>query len=130
MVGEYRALGIYPSGHVMEFIRPTLDRGVLTAAEVYDCPDGARIRVAGWPIVRQHSRRQHGTVFVTIEDETGDVQSIVWPQVFQQWRRALSNQLILLEGRIDRWDGTTNIVAERITAIGADIRMPRAHDWR
>jgi len=129
MVGEYKTLGIYPSGHVMEFIRPTLDTGVLTTAAVYDCEDGARIRVAGWPIARQHPRGQDGTVFVTIEDETGDVQSIVWPKVFARCRRALSNQLILLQGRIDRWDGTTNIVAERIDAIGTDIRMPSAHDW-
>ena len=129
MIGEYKTLGIYPSGHVMEFIRPTLDAGVLTTAQVYDCADGERIRVAGWPIARQHPGGQDGTVFVTIEDETGDVQSIVWPKVFAQCRRALSNQLILLQGRIDRWDGTTNIVAERIDAIGADIRMPSAHDW-
>ncbi len=129
MVGEYKTLGIYPSGHVMEFIRPTLDDGVLTTAEVYDCEDGAWIRVAGWPIARQHPRGQDGTVFVTIEDETGDIQSIVWPKVFAKCRRALSNQLILLQGRIDRWDGTTNIVAEQIKAIGADIRMPTAHDW-
>ncbi|MCY3567356.1 MAG: OB-fold nucleic acid binding domain-containing protein, partial [Chloroflexi bacterium] len=129
MVGEYKTLGIYPSGHVMEFIRPTLDAGVLTTAQVYDCADGERIRVAGWPIARQHPRGQDGTVFVTIEDETGDVQSIVWPKVFARCRRALSNQLILLQGRIDRWDGTTNIVAERIDAIGAGIRMPSAHDW-
>ena len=88
-----------------------------------------RIRVAGWPIARQHPRGQDGTVFVTIEDETGDVQTIVWPKVFTKCRRALSNQLILLTGHIDRWDGTTNIVAERIEAIGADLRMPTAHDW-
>ncbi len=129
MVGEYQALGIYPGGHVMEFIRPTLDAGVMTTAEVYDARDGQRIRVAGWPIARQHPRGQDGTVFVTIEDETGDVQTIVWPKVFAKCRRALSNQLILLTGHIDRWDGTTNIVAERIEAIGADIRMPTAHDW-
>jgi hypothetical protein len=55
--------------------------------------------------------------------------SVSFRKVFAQCRRALSNQLILLQGRIDRWDGTTNIVAERITAIGADIRMPSAHDW-
>ena len=58
------------------------------------------------------------------------MQAIIWPRVFAQSRRALSNQLILLQGQIDRWDGTTNIVAERIDAIGADIRMPPAHDWR
>ena len=130
MAGEVRGLCIYPSGHVMEFIQPALDSGVLTAAEVYDCPDDAGTRVACRSNARQHLRRQHGTVFVTIEDEDGDVQSIVLQQMLQRCRGALSNQLILLEGRIDRWDGTTNIVAERITAIGADIRMPSAHDWR
>ncbi len=130
MAGEYRALGIYPSGHVMEFIRPTLDEGVLTAAQVYGCRDGERVRVAGWVIARQHPRGQDGTVFITIEDETGDVQAIVWHDVFARSGRALSNQLILLQGRIDRWDGTTNIVAERIDVIEAGIRMPSAHDWR
>ncbi|MDE2988915.1 MAG: DNA polymerase III subunit alpha [Chloroflexota bacterium] len=130
MAGEYRALGIYPSGHVMEFIRPTLDQGVLSAAQVYDREDGERVRVAGWVIARQHPRGRDGTVFITIEDETGDVQSIVWHDVFARSRRALSNQLILLGGRIDRWDGTTNIVAERIRVIEAGIRMPSAHDWR
>ena len=61
--------------------------------------------------------------------KTGDVQTIVWPKVFAKCRRALSNQLILLTGHIDRWDETTNIVAERIEAIGADLRMPMSHDW-
>jgi hypothetical protein len=58
------------------------------------------------------------------------VQSIVWPDVFARSRRALSNHLILLQGRIDRWDGTTNIVAERIEVIQTGFRMPSAHDWR
>ncbi len=129
MIGEYRALGIYPRRHVMEFIRPTLDADVLTAAEVYRQPDDARVRVAGWPIARQHPRGKYGTVFVTIEDETGDVQSIVWSHVFAKHRNALRSQLIEIQGRIDRWDGTTNIVAERIEAVGADIPLPDAHDW-
>ena len=129
MAGEYRVLGLYPTGHVMEFFRPTLDKGVLTTAQVYDREDGERVRVAGWVIARQHPRGRDGTVFITVEDETGDVQSILWHDVFARSRRALSNQLILLQGRIDRWDGTTNIVAERITTIDAGVRMPSAHDW-
>ncbi len=106
MIGEYRVLGIYPSGHVMEFIRPTLDSSVLTTTEVYDAQEGRRVCVAGWPIARQHPRGPDGTVFVTIEDETGDVQSIIRPQVFARCRRALSYSLIMISGRIDRWDGT------------------------
>ena len=129
MAGEYRVLGLYPRGHVMEFVRPDLDTDVLTTAQVYDRADGERVRVAGWVIARQHPRGRDGTVFITVEDETGDVQSILWHDVFARSRRALSNQLILLQGRIDRWDGTTNIVAERITTIEAGVRMPSAHDW-
>ena len=129
MVGEYRALGIYPRGHVMEFIRPRLDGDVLTTAETYQAEDGQRIRVAGWPIARQHPRGADGIVFVTIEDETGDVQAVVRPEVFARCRRALSNPLIVVSGRIDRWDGTTNISAERVEAVGADIPLPKSHDW-
>ena len=129
MVGEYRVLGIYPQGHVMEFFRARLDADVMTAAETYQAEDGQRIRVAGWPIARQHPQGADGVVFVTIEDETGDVQAIVRPQVFAQCRRALSNPLIIISGRIDRWDGTTNIAAERVEAVGADIPLPKSHDW-
>ncbi len=129
MVGEYQALDIYPRGHVMEFIRPTLDPDVLTTSDTYQAGDGERIHVAGWVIARQHPQGADGIVFVTIEDETGDVQAIIRPQVFAQCRRALSNPLIIISGRINRWDGTTNLAAERIEAVGADIPLPDAHDW-
>ena len=57
MVGEYRALGIYPRGHLMAFVRPTLPPDVLPAAAVAAAGDGAALRVAGWPIARQHPPR-------------------------------------------------------------------------
>ncbi|MDE2988646.1 MAG: DNA polymerase III subunit alpha [Chloroflexota bacterium] len=129
MAAEYRVLGVYPRGHVMEFIRPKLDVDVSTAAELYDAADGQQIRVAGWPIARQHPQGAGGTVFVTIEDETGNVQAIISPKVFARCRRALSSSLIIISGRINRWDGTTNITAEWIEVIGGDIPLPSSHDW-
>ena len=87
MAGEYRAMGIYPRGHLMEFVRPTLDPRVLPAAAVEDAGEGEEVLVAGWPIARQHPKGRDGTVFVTIEDETGDVQVILWPRVFHRSRR-------------------------------------------
>ena len=77
MVGEYRVMGIYPRGHLMEFVRPTLSSQVLPAAAVEEEGDGEEVLVAGWPVARQHPRGQDGTVFVTIEDETGDVRLIL-----------------------------------------------------
>ena len=83
----------------MEFVRPTLSSQVLPAAAVEEKGDGEEVLVAGWPVARQHPRGQDGTVFVTIEDETGDVQLILWPRVFARCRRVLGNQVILARGK-------------------------------
>ena len=82
MMGEYRVMGIYPRGHLMEFVRPGLGPNVLPTMNVEECGDDERVTVAGWPVARQHPRGRYGTVFVTIEDETGDVQVIVWHDLF------------------------------------------------
>ena len=129
MVGEYRVMGIYPRGHVMEFVRPTLTPDVLPAAAVEGLGDGEKVLVAGWPVARQHPRGQDGTVFVTIEDETGDVQLILWPKVFARCRRALGNQVILVKGKVSGWDGSTNVVVSGVERICAKVSMPAAHDW-
>ena len=129
MVGEYRVMGIYPRGHVMEFVRPTLSNSVLRTSDVYDVPEEREVLVAGWPIARQHPRGKDGTVFVTIEDECGDVQVILWKDVFARSRRALRNRVIMVRGVVSRWDGTTNIIASEIRAINTDVPMPDAHDW-
>ena len=129
MAGEYRVMGIYPKGHLMEFVRPALSSQVLPAAAVEEKGDGEEVLVAGWPVARQHPRGQDGTVFVTIEDETGDVQLILWPRVFVRCRRVLGNQVILARGRVSRWDGTTNVVVSEVRAVLSGIPMPTAHDW-
>ena len=54
--GEYRVMGIYPRGHLMEFVRPSLDSRVLPAAAVDYIPEGEEVLVAGWPIARQHPK--------------------------------------------------------------------------
>ena len=54
MMGEYRVMGVYPRGHVMEFVRPTLGHDVLPTAAVEEAGEGEEVLVAGWPIARQH----------------------------------------------------------------------------
>ncbi len=130
MEGEFRTMGVYPRGHVMEFVRPTLGPGVLPAAAVEEAGEGEEVQVAGWPIARQHPRGEGGTVFVTIEDETGDVQLILWPHVFARCRRELGGQVILARGAVSRWDGTTNVIVSGVERLGVRVPMPAAHDWR
>ena len=129
MAGEYRVMGIYPRGHLMEFVRPGLGPRVLPAAAVEYAGEGEEILVAGWPIARQHPKGQDGTVFVTIEDETGDAQVILWPQVFQQSRKQLGSHVLLVRGTVSRWDGTANVIASEVRGIHPRVSMPAAHDW-
>ena len=129
MASEYAVMGIYPRGHVMEFVRPTLGPDVLRAADIDSLPEGEKVLVAGWPVARQHPRGMEGTVFVTIEDETGDVQLIVWPRVFARYKRELGNSVLLARGEVSRHDGTTNVTLTGVRALDVGARMPDAHDW-
>ena len=129
MRGEYRALGLYPRGHLMAFVRPTLPAGVRPAAAVAEAADGTMLRVAGWPIARQHPRGEAGTVFVTIEDESGDVQCVLWPRVFARSRRALRGRVLLVTGTVTRWDGTTTLAVVQVESVPTNVAMPQAHDW-
>ena len=129
MAGEYAVMGIYPRGHVMEFVRPTLGPDVLRAADIDALPEGQEVLVAGWPVARQHPRGMEGTVFVTIEGETGDVQLIVWSRVFARYKRELGNHVLLARGVVSRHDGTTNVTLSSVRTLDVGTRMPAAHDW-
>ena len=72
---------------------------------------------------------RYGTVFVTIEDETGDVQLILWPRVFARCRRELGSRVLLARGVVSQWDGTTNVIVSHVERIDARVPMPTAHDW-
>ena len=129
MAGEYQVMSIYPRGHLMEFVRAYLNPGVLSTAEVEELDDGDEVRVTGWPVARQHPQGRNGTVFVTIEDETGDVQVILRPHVFARRQGELRSQVIEVSGVVSRWDGTTNVMASDVRAVRSGVHMPRSHDW-
>ena len=129
MIGEYQVLEVYPKGHLMEFVRPTLGGHIRSSVEVERLDSGAVVTVAGWPVARQHPRGREGTVFVTIEDEFGDIQIILWADVFARHSRELDSQVIEVSGVISKWDGTTNVIVSSLRAIRVGVAMPRAHDW-
>ena len=130
MMGEYRVMGIYPRGHLMEFVRPGLGPKVFPTMNVEGFDEDAFVTVAGWPVARQHPRGRDGTVFVTIEDETGDIQVIIWRDLFARRRRELGSQVVEVTGRVSRWDGTTNLIATYLRAVRSGVTMPASHDWR
>lgn len=87
----------------------------LPADRLEDPPQGARVTVAGLVILRQRPGTAKGVVFVTLEDETGVVNVIVWRKIYERFRRAvIAGRLLRVTGRIQRAHSVTHVLAEEI----------------
>lgn len=87
----------------------------LPAAWLQRPPNKARIAVAGLVLVRQRPGTAKGVIFLTLEDETGVVNVIVWKNVYERFRRAvIAGRLVRVTGRIQRESGVTHVVAEQV----------------
>jgi len=83
-------------------------------------PDGARVTVAGLVLLRQRPGTAKGVVFLTLEDETGTCNIIVWRKVFERFRRAVvAGRCLRVTGRLQRGGGTTHVIAETVEDISA-----------
>lgn len=90
----------------------------ITSAALQAPPNGARITVAGLVILRQRPGTANGVIFITLEDETGSVNVIVWRKLFEQFRRAVTSaRLMRVTGTVQRADGVTHIIAQHIEDI-------------
>jgi single-strand DNA-binding protein len=90
----------------------------LIAARLEEPPEGARITVAGLVILRQRPGTAKGVIFVTLEDETGVVNVIVWRKMYERFRRAvISARLLRVTGRLQRAHGVSHVIAENIEDI-------------
>ena len=97
---DYAATGLTLRRHPLALLRPRLARWRLqTALQLNTVPHGRKVRACGIVTVRQRPGTAQGTMFVTLEDETGPVNVIVWPALVETWRNALlRSQLLAVEG--------------------------------
>lgn len=87
-------------------------------AQMIDVPHGARVCVAGLVLVRQRPGTANGVIFITLEDETGVSNVIVWRAMYERFRRAvIAGRCLRVTGRLQREGGITHIVAEKIEDI-------------
>jgi len=90
----------------------------LVATQLDTAPAGARVTVAGLVLLRQRPGTAQGVVFVTLEDETGVVNVVIWRKVFEHFRRAVvSGRLLRVTGRVERQAGVVHVVAETIEDV-------------
>ena len=104
IVGDYSALGLTLRRHPLALLRARLARmHLLTARELQALPDGCGARACGLVMGRQRPGTAKGTMFVTLEDETGNVNVIVWGSLIEAWREPLlKSQLLAVQGTWQR----------------------------
>jgi error-prone DNA polymerase len=115
VVEDYRALQMSLRSHPLAFLRPELERrGVTPAGQLGRLRDGARVHVAGIVLVRQRPGKGNVT-FLTLEDETGIANAILWQRVFDVHRRTvLASAMVGVHGILQREGQVIHIVAERL----------------
>jgi error-prone DNA polymerase len=124
VVADYQTIRLSLKGHPMEFLRPMFTRERVVACEaVCHANDKKRIRCAGVVLVRQRPGSAKGVVFMTLEDETGIANIVVWPKVMERFRKeVMGARLILVEGYIQSSpEQVTHLVAQRLFDRSRDL---------
>jgi error-prone DNA polymerase len=124
------ATGTY-AVHPIEHLRPGLaERGVIGAAELRAARDGAHVAVAGLVTHRQQPGTARGVVFLGLEDETGMINVICTPDVWERHRRlALDASALVVAGRVESLDGAVSLLATRLHRLRV-VAAARSRDFR
>ena len=116
IAADYQTLRLSLKGHPMGILRDIFAReGVKTCAEMTTARDGAHVRTAGLVLVRQRPGKGNA-IFMTLEDETGVANVVLWASLFEQFRGpVMGGRLLLIEGKVQRSpEGVVHLMAKRV----------------
>jgi len=113
---DYASTGLTLGKHPVALLRSILKRRrALTARELHRLPHGSRVRACGLVTMRQRPMTASGTVFLTLEDETGCVNAVVWPRLFEKQRaEILGSRLLAIDGVLETDGEVHHLIAERV----------------
>ncbi len=113
VVNDYQTLRLSLKAHPMSFLRRSLnEEKIATCEDVKSLDDGARVSLAGLVLVRQRPGSAKGVIFMTLEDETGIANVVVWPKVLERYRKTvIGARLMFIHGRIQRHEEIIHIIA-------------------
>ncbi|MCI4591321.1 error-prone DNA polymerase [Sphingobium sp. BYY-5] len=120
---DYQVTRLSLKGHPMQFLRPVFAaENVLSCAQVSAAKNGARVKAAGVVLVRQRPGKGNA-VFITIEDETGITNILLWARLFEMQRRpVMASRLMLVEGEVQRSkEGVVHLMATRVQDRTAEL---------
>jgi error-prone DNA polymerase len=118
MAADYDVLGLSPRYHPLGLLRSKLPERYVTTKDLEAMPDGLTIQIAGLVVCRQRPGTAKGIQFLLLEDELGLVNVVVYPSLYEERRLVVRGEpFILVAGRLQKKDDTTNIVATGIWAL-------------
>ena len=120
---DYRALSLSLKDHPMALLRRRLDEeGYVRSDRLAELPRGRRVKTAGVVITRQRPGTASGVIFITLEDEAGHANLIVWPKTFDRFRRpVLQATIMAVSGPIQREGEVIHVLAERIWSLDGSL---------
>jgi error-prone DNA polymerase len=123
VVEDYSHTGLTLRAHPVSFLRPQLSqKRIVTCADAMSERDGRWLWTAGLVLVRQKPGSAKGVMFLTLEDETGIVNAVVWPSLFEKQRRiVMSASMMAIHGKIQREGEVVHLVAQRLFDFSADL---------
>ncbi len=133
IVADYASLGLSLRRHPLALLRERLNRlGLVSAQQVSDSPPGGRVRTAGLVINRQRPGSANQVTFVTLEDETGQINLVIWKRLAERQRRTLLGaRLMAVQGEVQKEAGVVHLIAQRLwdhsELLGA--LTPRSRDF-
>jgi len=123
VVADYGRIGLSLRNHPVSFLRADLARRrIVTCAEAMSARDRSWLETAGIVLVRQRPGSAKGVMFITLEDETGIANLVVWPKVFEKHRRIiLGAGMFAVKGRIQREGEVVHLVAHSLTDLSTEL---------
>jgi error-prone DNA polymerase len=120
LVADFRSIGLTLGRHPVALLRGHLDSlGMVTADDIRRCRHGEHVRAAGIVINRQRPSTASGVIFMTLEDETGHINVVVWPWVVERQRReVVGSRMVGIHGTIEREGEVVHLVVGRIVDLG------------
>jgi error-prone DNA polymerase len=133
IVADYAALGLTLGRHPLALLRERLSAAALkSAGELQAARHGARVRTAGIVLMRQRPATASGVTFLTLEDESGQVNVIVWERIGREQRAALiESRLLEVHGELQQQEGVSHLIAHRLidrTALLGEL-LTRSRDF-
>jgi error-prone DNA polymerase len=131
VAADYQMTRMSLKGHPMEFLRDMFAaEGIVTCAQTDAAKHGARVKTAGVVLTRQRPGKGNA-IFITIEDETGVTNALLWSRLFERQRRAvMASRLMVIEGEVQRSkEGVVHLMATHITNRSHELeRLSHDHD--